>query len=69
MALTDNQRPASEEDLSTIKHDIKNQLSSIHLAIAQLRYEVENPTADCVFYMETIATSCANIDRIIENIA
>ncbi|MFD1258316.1 hypothetical protein ACFQ3S_16040 [Mucilaginibacter terrae] len=63
-----NNKPANEQDLSMIKHDVKNQLSNIHLAVEQLRYEVENPTEDCVFYMDTIAASCAKIDSLIKDI-
>ena len=63
-----NNKPANEQDLHMIKHDVKNQLSNIHLAVEQLRYEVENPTEDCVFYMDTIAASCAKIDSLIKDI-
>ena len=63
-----NHKSASEQDLHMMKHDVKNQLSNIHLAVEQLRYEVENPTVDCVFYMDTIAASCAKIDSLIKDI-
>jgi hypothetical protein len=68
MGLAAEDKPANGEDLRMMKHDVKNQLSNIHLAIEQLRYEVENPTEDCVFYMDTIATSCAKIDSLIKDI-
>ena len=68
MESTADEKPVSGEDLRTMKHDVKNQLSNIHLAIEQLRYEVENPTEDCVFYMDTIAASCAKINSMIQNI-
>jgi len=63
-----NHKSAGEQDLHMMKHDVKNQLSNIHLAVEQLRYEVENPTEDCVFYMDTIAASCAKIDSLIKDI-
>ena len=44
----------ADQDLRLLKHDIKNQLSNIHLALDQLRYEVENPNTDLIFYMDTI---------------
>jgi hypothetical protein len=68
MGLAAEDKPTSGEDLHLLKHDVKNQLSNIHLAIEQLRYEVENPTEDCVFYMDTIAASCAKIDSLIKDI-
>jgi hypothetical protein len=68
MGLAAEDKPANGEDLRMRKHDVKNQLSNIHLAIEQLRYEVENPTEDCIFYMDTIATSCAKIDSLIKDI-
>lgn len=61
-------KPVDEQALRIMKHDVKNQLSNINLAIEQLRYEVENPTTDCIFYMDTIASSCATINSIIKNI-
>jgi hypothetical protein len=68
MELYTNQTQTSDEDLRTLKHDVKNQLSNIQLAIEQLRYEVQTPSTDCMFYMDTIATSCAKIDSIIKSI-
>jgi nitrogen fixation/metabolism regulation signal transduction histidine kinase len=68
MGLAAEDKTANAEDLRMMKHDVKNQLSNIHLAIEQLRYELENPTEDCVFYMDTIATSCAKINSLIKDI-
>jgi hypothetical protein len=68
MGLAAEDKSANGEDLRMFKHDVKNQLSNIHLAVEQLRYEVENPTEDCVFYMDTIAASCAKIDSLIKDI-
>jgi hypothetical protein len=68
MGLAAEDKTANGQDLHLLKHDVKNQLSNIHLAIEQLRYEVENPTEDCVFYMDTIASSCAKIDSLIKDI-
>lgn len=53
------------EELIRLRHDIKNQLSGIHLAIEQLRYEAQDPTEDFLFYLETIETSAININALL----
>ena len=62
------QKSAEEKDLHLLKHDIKNQLSNIYLALDQLRYELENPSTDCIFYMDTIAISCTKINDLVKNV-
>ncbi len=56
---------ADENNLDSLKHDIKNQLSNVFLALEQLRYEIPDPTADCIFYLDTIETSSARINELI----
>jgi nitrogen fixation/metabolism regulation signal transduction histidine kinase len=68
MELSDDYKPLDKEAMHTLKHDVKNQLSNINLAVEQLRYELENPTADFIFYMDTIAASCNAINNMIKNI-
>ncbi|WP_345954213.1 hypothetical protein [Mucilaginibacter sp. PAMB04168] len=68
MGLPEENQSAHEQALHMLKHDVKNQLSNIHLAIEQLRYEVENPSTDCIFYMDTIATSCTQINNLLNTI-
>jgi nitrogen-specific signal transduction histidine kinase len=51
--------------LRQLKHDIRNQLSNIHLALEQLKYEMPDPSADCLFYMDTISTSSININKLL----
>ncbi|QJD96627.1 hypothetical protein HH214_12415 [Mucilaginibacter robiniae] len=58
----------AEQALRTLKHDIKNQLSNIHLALEQLRYELPDATTDSIFYMDTIAISCSRINNLIKNV-
>ncbi len=58
-------KEADAEILRALKHDIKNQLSNIYLSIEQLRYEISDPTEDCVFYMDSIATSAAKINTLL----
>jgi hypothetical protein len=58
------------EDIETekqraLRHDIKNQLSNIYLAIEALRYEIADPSEDCTFYIESIASSAAKINSIL----
>lgn len=68
MDLRQEPNASGTDDLRTLKHDVKNQLSNINLAIEQLRYELENPTADCIFYMDTIAASCTAINNMMKDV-
>ncbi len=54
------------ETLRALKHDVKNQLSNILLAIEQLRYEIPNPSEDCIFYLDSISMSSAKIDVLLK---
>ncbi|WP_158825884.1 hypothetical protein [Mucilaginibacter lacusdianchii] len=58
----------NEQALRLLKHDVKNQLSNIHLAVEQLRYELNNPTTDSIFYMDTISMSCAKINDLLKTL-
>jgi len=61
--MSDEEKPDAAHIL---RHDIKNQLSNIILAVEQLRYEVPDPTEDCTFYLDAISKSCKNIDAILK---
>jgi len=66
--VKDNVPENKETDLETLRalrHDIKNQLSNIYLAIEQLRYELPDVNADCQFYLDSIATSAAKINAML----
>ena len=52
--------------LHLIKHDIKNQLSNIHLALDTIKHEVDNPNEDVKFCIETIAASALKIDALVK---
>ena len=52
--------------MRTLRHDIKNQLSNIYLALEQLRYELPDTTEDCTFYMDLISKSATKIDTILK---
>ena len=58
-------QPVSLEALRLIKHDIKNQLSNIHLALDTIKYEVNDPNEDVKFCIESIAASAAKIDELV----
>ena len=59
---------AAQRSLRALKHDVKNQLSNILLAIEQLRYEIPEPTEDCVFYLDSISLSSAKIDTLLKEV-
>nr|WP_294792914.1 hypothetical protein [uncultured Mucilaginibacter sp.] len=52
--------------LRLIKHDIKNQLSNIQLALETIKHEVSNPTNDVKFCIDTIADSASKIDALVK---
>jgi len=56
------------EMMRTLRHDIKNQLSNIHMAVEQLRYEVSDPSDDCKFYMDSIIVSSETINNLLTTI-
>jgi nitrogen-specific signal transduction histidine kinase len=55
------------EALRKLRHDIKNQLSNIHLALEQLRYEIPNPSSDILFYIDTINISSTRINSLLKD--
>lgn len=57
------------EMLRTLRHDIKNQLSNIHMAVEQLRYEVPDPSDDCKFYMDSILMSSETINNLLAGVS
>ena len=59
-------QPVGIEALRLIKHDIKNQLSNIQLALDTIRHEVNNPNEDIKFCIDTIADSAEKIDALIK---
>jgi len=59
-------KKVDEETLRALRHDIKNQLSSIHLALETLRYEITDPTDDFNFCIETIFSSAAKINELLK---
>ena len=60
----------SEEDrkIRILKHDIKNQLSNIVLAVSQLEFEMTDITEDQHFYLTTVSDSCKRINSLLGDI-
>jgi len=55
------------DELKNLRHDIRNQLSGIQLAIEQLRYEISDDSVDGAFYLDTIASSCTIINTLLKD--
>ncbi|MFD2872555.1 hypothetical protein ACFS5N_08760 [Mucilaginibacter ximonensis] len=53
------------ETFKMLRHDIKNQLSNIHLALDTLKYEVAEPSEDFLYCLESVFTSAAKINELI----
>jgi nitrogen fixation/metabolism regulation signal transduction histidine kinase len=65
--MEEQQQGQSEDSLRKLKHDIKNQLSNIYLALEQLKYEMPEASADCLFYLDTISTSSIQINNLLND--
>ena len=65
MDASDSSNGLNEDDLLKLKHDVKNQLSNINLALEQLRYEITDQTADLIFYFDTIENSANHINELL----
>jgi len=55
--------------LRTLRHDINNQLTNIVIALEQLKYEIPNPSEDCIFYINSISISSAKINTLLNQLA
>jgi signal transduction histidine kinase len=56
----------NQDEINNLRHDVRNQLSSIQMAIEQLRYEVPDNSGDIAFYLDTIASSCTIINTLLK---
>jgi len=54
------------EAMRILRHDIKNQLSNISLLVAELKYEINAPSADCLSYLDMIDRSVLTIDTLLK---
>jgi hypothetical protein len=59
-------KEVNPDPLRMLKHDINNQLSNIYLALEQLRYELPDASADCIFYLDSIGMSSERIHAILQ---
>ncbi|OCX50470.1 hypothetical protein BEL04_22065 [Mucilaginibacter sp. PPCGB 2223] len=59
---------AGDGKIRALKHDIKNQLSNIILALNQLEYELPDTTPDQRIYFDTINDSCKKINQLLNEI-
>lgn len=60
-------KKADADSMMMLRHDIKNQLSNIHLALDTLKYEVSNPSEDFLYCIESISTSATKINELLNN--
>jgi signal transduction histidine kinase len=51
-----------------LKHDIKNQLNNIQLALEGLRYEISDTDPNLKLYMDSLSESARKIDELLNNI-
>jgi nitrogen-specific signal transduction histidine kinase len=60
---------SAEDKVRRLRHDIRNQLSNINLAVEQLKYEIpDDAGSDSEFYISTIAISCAKINMLLDDL-
>ena len=55
------------EAIKVLKHDIKNQLSNIQLALDGLKYETADREAELKLYIDSIAKSAVRIDQLLNS--
>jgi hypothetical protein len=60
------ERATGPDELTVLRHDIRNQLSNIQLVIEELRYEISEPSPDVIVYLDMIASSCTNINVLLK---
>jgi signal transduction histidine kinase len=64
----DNEPKLNTRVFEILKHDIKNQLNNIQLALEGLRYEIPDTDANLKLYMDSLAESARKIDELLNNI-
>jgi len=66
--MKDPLKVPEEDKLRRLRHDIRNQLSNINLSLEQLKYEIPDDVgSDSEFYISTIASSCAKINELLND--
>ncbi|MBK0380223.1 hypothetical protein [Mucilaginibacter segetis] len=64
-----NNAPLSFEELLKLKHDIKNQLSNIQLALEGLSFDITENPDECDLYLDSMAKSAEKIDKLLNIIS
>jgi signal transduction histidine kinase len=67
MEAGDENKLISSEAFKMLKHDIKNQLSNIQLALEGLKYEVDDKNGDLRLYLDSMAQSATKIDTLLNS--
>jgi nitrogen-specific signal transduction histidine kinase len=65
MAGDGEKLPLSSKAFDMLKHDIRNQLSNIQLALEGLKYEVNDQDKDLGLYFDSMAQSAKEIDKLL----
>ncbi|RFZ92378.1 hypothetical protein D0C36_13185 [Mucilaginibacter conchicola] len=65
MAGQERQDPEQDEEFLRLRHDIRNQLSNIQLALAGLEFECSSAEEDLALYISSIAESAKKIDKLL----
>jgi hypothetical protein len=65
--MSDN-KPVNLDDIVILKHDIKNQLSNILLAVEGLKFELEDKQDDVSLYIDSLSQSVKKIDLLLNRI-
>jgi hypothetical protein len=60
-----SEKRANRETSPALRHDINNQLSNILLSMEQLKYEIQDASEDCAFYLDLIEKSVAKINSLL----
>jgi signal transduction histidine kinase len=64
----DNEPKLNDGVFKELKHDIKNQLNNIQLALECLRYEISDTDPNLKLYMDSLSESARKIDELLNNI-
>jgi signal transduction histidine kinase len=64
----DNESKLNDGVFKELKHDIKNQLNNIQLALEGLRYEISDTDPNLKLYMDSLSESARKIDELLNNI-
>ncbi|QEC75691.1 hypothetical protein [Mucilaginibacter ginsenosidivorax] len=67
MDLQEQQKDGEDDRLRKLRHDVRNQLSNVHLALEQLKYELPEINEEVLFYIEMIDTSAKKINELLSD--